>query len=234
MTSYRMLVGSKGAQIKQGDIALIWGATGGVGAYAVQLVRNGGGIAIGVVNSDRKAKLLEALGCDVVLRRDELVRDGMTSGEVAKAVRKKLRRHVDGDPHVVVDCIGRITFDASVQIARRGGVVVTCGSSSGYRHEFDNRHLWMRVKRIIGSHGASLHEAWECNRLIELGRVIPTVSRVFALEDAGEAARFVQSNRHVGKVGVLCLAEEEGMGIEAPDQRARIGEERLKLFRESA
>ncbi len=60
MTAYRMLVSPRGAQLKQGDLVLVWGATGGLGAYAIQLIRNGGGIAIGVVGSARKARLLEA------------------------------------------------------------------------------------------------------------------------------------------------------------------------------
>jgi crotonyl-CoA reductase len=233
ITSYRMLVGTKGVQMKQGDVVLIWGATGGVGAYAVQLVRNGGGIAIGVVNSDRKQRLLEALGCDLVLRRDLLGLDELSDGiAVGRALRKAIRSELGEDPHAVVDCIGRKTFGASVYVARRGGAVVTCGSSTGYRHEFDNRHLWMNLKRIIGSHGATWQEALDTNRLNERGMNLPVLSRVSPLEDVGEAARFVQSNRHVGKVGILCLAEEEGLGIEAPQERAKIGEDRLRLFRE--
>ncbi|MFM7892326.1 MAG: alcohol dehydrogenase catalytic domain-containing protein, partial [Actinomycetota bacterium] len=47
-TSYRMLVSQNGARMKQGDVVLIWGATGGIGAYAVQYVLNGGGIPVGV------------------------------------------------------------------------------------------------------------------------------------------------------------------------------------------
>ena len=42
-TSYRMLVGEHGARMKQGDTVLVWGATGGIGGYAVQYVLNGGG-----------------------------------------------------------------------------------------------------------------------------------------------------------------------------------------------
>jgi crotonyl-CoA reductase len=128
--------------------------------------------------------------------------------------------------------VGRETFGASVYLVRRGGTVITCGSSTGYRHEYDNRRLWMSVKRIVGSHGANWQEAAEVNRLMQLGRLMPALSRVFTLEQAGEAAREVQLNRHVGKVGVLCLAEREGLGVEDPELRASIGEQRLKMFRE--
>jgi crotonyl-CoA reductase len=231
-TAYRMLVSPKGAQLKQGDLVLIWGATGGLGGYAVQFTRNGGGIAIGVVGSESKARLLEQLGCDLVLRRDELELDGLSEVEMGKRVGRAIRERFGEDPHIVFDYVGRETFGASVYAARRGGTVVTCGSSTGYRHEYDNRRLWMRLKRIIGSHGANWQEAWEANRLIAQGRIVPTLSKVYPFEQIGQAVRDVQLNRHVGKVGVLCLAEREGLGVEDPDLRAAVGEERLKLFRE--
>ena len=68
-TSYRMLVSPNGAHMKQGDVVLIWGATGGIGAYATQYVLNGGGIPVGVVSSPDKAKILREMGCEAVIDR---------------------------------------------------------------------------------------------------------------------------------------------------------------------
>ncbi len=234
MTAYRMLVSPLGAQLKQGDVVLVWGATGGLGAYAVQFIRNGGAIPVGVVGSEEKARLLHRLGCEHVLRRDELGLDGLGEVEMGKRVGREIRRLLGEDPHIVFEHVGRETFGASVYVVRRGGTVVTCGSSTGYRHEYDNRRLWMRLKRVIGSHGANWQEAWETNRLIERGGIVPALSRVFPFEQVGEAARVVQLNRHVGKIGVLCLAEREGLGVEDQARREEIGEERLRLFREFA
>jgi crotonyl-CoA reductase len=231
VTAYRMLVGPNGARFKQGDVVLIWGATGGLGAYATQFVRNGGGIAVGVVGSEDRERSLRRLGCDVILRRDLLGLDGLDHADAGRRLGGAIRAELGEDPHVVFDHAGRKTFGASVYVARRGGTVVTCGSSTGYRHEFDNRYLWMRLKRIIGSHGGNWQEAWEANRLISLGRVQPALSRVFRLEQAGEAARSVQLNRHLGKVGVLCLAQQEGLGVEDQETRDRIGEQRLRPFK---
>ncbi len=234
MSAYRMLVSPHGAGFKQGDIVLVWGATGGLGSYAIQLIRGGGGIAVGVVGGEEKARLLEKLGCDLVIRRDELELDGLDEVQLGKRVGGEIRRHFGEDPHFVFEHVGRRTFGASVYVVRRGGAVLTCGSSTGYRHEYDNRRLWMRLKRIIGCHAASWPEALEANRLVELGRIVPALSRVYPLEKVGEATREVQLNRHIGKVGVLCLAEREGLGIEDPELRERIGEERLRLFRQDA
>jgi crotonyl-CoA reductase len=234
MTAYRMLVSPSGARLTQGDIVLVWGASGGLGSYAIQYARNGGALAVGVVSSERKAQLIERLGCELVLRRDELELDGLDWHAMGKRVGSEIRRHFGEDPHIVFDYLGQATFPASVYIARAGGSVVTCGSSTGFWHEYDNRHLWMKQKRIIGSHGATWSEAWDATRIIAQGRIVPPLSRVFPLEQVGQAAREVQLNSHVGKVGVLCLAEREGLGIEDPELRASIGEERLGLFREFA
>jgi crotonyl-CoA reductase len=234
ITAYRMLVSQRGAALKQGDIVLVWGATGGLGSYAVQLIRNGGGIAIGCVGSEAKAQLLERMGCDLVLRRDELGLEGMAAEEMGRVLGKEIRRELGEDPHIVFDYVGRETIGASVYLARRGGMVVTCGSATGYEHTYDNRRLWMGLKSIVGSHIANWQEAWEANRLVERGRILPTLSRVFPLAEVGEAARLVQSNQHVGKVGVLCMAESEGLGIEDFALREAIGSTRLNLFREFA
>jgi len=231
MTSYRMLVSENGARFKQGDVVFVWGAAGGLGAYAVQLVRNGGGLAVGVVDSEEKARLLEELDCNVVIRRDQDGLSDLGGKELGRAMGAIVRRELGEDPHIVFEHVGAKTFPASVFMARRGGAVVTCGSSTGYEHNFDNRYLWMRVKRIIGSHAATFQEALECNRLIEMGMLQPALTRVFALDDVAEAAHQVHTNAHVGKVGVLCLAREEGLGIEDPERRAQIGESRVALFR---
>ena len=83
------------------------------------------------------------------------------------------------DVDIVFEHPGRETFGASVFAARKGGTIVTCASTSGYMHEYDNRYLWMNLKRIIGSHFANYREAWEANDLINRGLIHPTLSKVY-------------------------------------------------------
>lgn len=236
-TAYRMLVSDRGARMKQGDVVLIWGAAGGLGGYAVQFVKNGGGIPVGIVGSAHKAEVLHRLGCDIVISRDEFGLDGDPSDDpdevltIGKRLGSIIRQRVGRDPDIVFEHVGRATFGISVFVVRRGGVVVTCGSSSGYQHVYDNRYLWMKLKRVIGSHVANLQEQWEANRLIEAGKIVPTMSVVYGLAEAAEATRLVQENRHIGKVGVLCMAPEPGLGVTDPGLRARIGADRLNPLR---
>ncbi|HEU5354241.1 MAG TPA: zinc-binding dehydrogenase, partial [Actinocrinis sp.] len=246
-TAYRMLIGAHGARIKMGDIVLIWGATGGLGSYAVQLAQRAGAIPVGIIGNPRKAELLHQLGCHHVIDRQELGFGERTSADVHdatgtgpesvdrwRALGAAIRKRVGEDPHVVFEHVGRETFGASVFVARRGGTVVTCGSSTGYTHHYDNRYLWMKLKRVIGSHGANYQEAVEANRLLELGLIVPALSRVHPLDQIAGAIRSVQLNEHAGKVGVLCLAPREGLGVQDYRLREQIGESRLHLFRDHA
>ena len=238
-TSYRMLVGRHAARMKQGDTVFIWGATGGIGAYAVQLTLNGGGIPVGVVSSEARARLLRAMGCEhVVDRRAEDYRfwqDDHTQDEREwRRLGKKVRSLVGDDPDIVFEHPGRQTMGASVFLAKRGGTVVTCAATSGYMIEYDNRHLWMKLKRIISSHFANYQEAWEMNRLIDRGAIQPVMSAVYPLDEVGDAARAVQRNEAEGKLGVLCLAPDPGQGVLDPEKRERIGEDRITLFQRHA
>ncbi|NLA35545.1 MAG: crotonyl-CoA carboxylase/reductase [Actinobacteria bacterium] len=234
-TSYRMLVGDHAGRMKQGDNVFIWGATGGIGAYATQLVLNGGGTPVGVVSSEHRVKLLEAMGCENVIdRREENYQfwsDEHTQDEGEwRRLGKKVRSLIGDDPDIVFEHPGRSTMGASVFITKRGGKIVTCAATSGYMLEFDNRHLWMKLKSIISSHFANYQEAWNMNHLISQGRIQPVMSEVFTLDQVGEAALKVHQNKAEGKLGVLCLAPEAGQGITDPEFRAKVGEDKITLF----
>jgi hypothetical protein len=113
---------------------------------------------------------------------------------------------------------------------KRAGTIVTCAATSGYMIEYDNRHLWMKLKTIKGSHFANYREAWSANQTIMDGKVVPPLSAVFELEQTGEATRQLQHNQHEGKIGILCAAPREGLGVTDPELRARIGEELSRSF----
>ncbi len=134
---------------------------------------------------------------------------------------KKVRELVGEDPDIVFEHPGRSTMGASVFITKRGGKIVTCAATSGYMIEYDNRHLWMKLKSIVSSHFANYQEAWEMNRLIDKGAIQPVMSEVFTLDQVGEAALKIHHNEGEGKLGVLCLAPEAGLGITDPERARR-------------
>ncbi|WP_405589405.1 crotonyl-CoA carboxylase/reductase [Streptomyces sp. NBC_01190] len=225
-TAYRQLVSRNGAGMKQGDNVLIWGAGGGLGSYATQFALAGGATPICVVSSREKAEICRRMGAEAIIDRgaedfrfwkDEHHQDPREWRRLGARIRELTGGE---DVDIVFEHPGRETFGASVYVARKGGTIVTCASTSGFLHEYDNRYLWMSLKRIVGSHFANYREAWEANRLVAKGRIHPTLSRTYPLADTGQAAYDVHHNRHQGKVGVLALAPEEGMGVTDPVLRA--------------
>jgi len=228
-TAYRQLVSKNAGQMKQGDNVLIWGASGGLGSYATQYALNGGATPICVVSSPEKAEICRSMGADLVIDRnaegfkfwkDERTQDPKEWQRFGKAIRELTGGE---DIDIVFEHPGRETFGASVYVTKKGGTITTCASTSGYMHEYDNRYLWMNLKRIVSSHFANYRESWEANRLIAKGKIHPTLSKTYRLEDTGQAALDVHKNAHQGKVGVLCLAPEEGLGVapEAAEFRAQ-------------
>ena len=235
-TAYRMLVSRNGAPVTQGDRVLIWGASGGIGSFAVQHVLNSGGTPIGVVSSANKVETLHELGCLHVINREEMNyqfwKDPHTQDESEwRRLGKDIRALVGDDPDIVFEHPGRSTMGASVFVAKRAGTIVTCAATSGYMIEYDNRHLWMKLKTIKGSHFSNYREAWAANQTIIDGKVVPPLSAVFALEQVGEAAFEVHHNRHEGKIAILCVAPREGLGVTNPGLRASVSEKRLTIFR---
>jgi crotonyl-CoA reductase len=236
-TSYRMLVSKNGARMKQGQIVLIWGASGGIGSYACQFVLNGGGIPVAVVSSERRAQLMHDLGVEHVIDRSaegyRFWRDGQQDPSEWLRFGKKIRELAGGDPDIVFEHPGRETMGASVFVCRRGGTVITCAATTGYHLEFDARYLWMNLKTIKGCHFANYREAWEANELIRKGHIHPTMSRVFPLEQTGEATYEVHKNRHEGKLGITVLAPCEGLGVRDAELR-EANLDRIRLFRRHA
>ncbi|MEU4519467.1 crotonyl-CoA carboxylase/reductase [Amycolatopsis sp. NPDC024027] len=226
-TAYRQLVSRNGADMKQGDVVLIWGASGGLGSYATQYALNGGAIPVCVVSSPEKAAICRKLGAELIIDRSAegykfWKNDTEQDPKEWQRFGARIRELTGGeDPDIVFEHPGRETFGASVYAARKGGTIVTCASTSGYMHQYDNRYLWMNLKRIIGSHFANYRESWEANRLIAKGLIHPTLSKTYSLEETGQAALDVHRNAHQGKVGVLALAPQEGLGVRDEEKRAK-------------
>lgn len=219
-TAYRQLVSKNGGGMKQGDNVLIWGASGGLGGFATQYALNGGANPICVVSNEEKAEICRKMGAEMIINRSEekwqFWNEDNTEQNPKEWLRlgKKIRELTGGeDIDIVFEHPGRETFGASVFVTRKGGTITTCASTTGYMHEYDNRYLWMNLKRIVSSHFANYRESWEANRLIAQGKIHPTLSRTYTLDEVGQAALDVHQNLHQGKVGILALAPEEGLGV---------------------
>ena len=233
-TAYRMLVTQ--CNLQAGHRVLVWGAAGGLGVFALQLCKLAGADAVGVVSSPEKGELVEQLGGKAFIDRNEfagMMRRGGETPEEEKARVKEMKRFSRtlaeklGDrPDIVFEHVGKATFPTSVFCVKPFGQVVICAGTSGYDLDFDVRHLWMRQKRIIGSHFANAYECMKANELIEANKIRPVLWRTLPFDGVADAHQLMKENKHLGKIAILVGAEAEGEGKTADGPgaiRAEVG-----------
>jgi len=225
-TAYRMLMHQ--AELQAGHNVLIWGAAGGLGVFATQLCKAAGANAVGVVSSDEKGELVKKLGAVGYINRNEfagMMRTGKETPEEEKqrfyASRDfaKRAKEILGDaPDIVFEHVGQATFPTSVYMVKPFGKVVICGATSGHNLDFDVRYLWMRQKRIIGSHFANAYECMRANQLMAEGKVRPVLWKTMGFEDIPGAHQMMRENQHLGKIACLigATSEDEGREEEGP------------------
>lgn len=190
-TAYRMLFVQ--AKIRPGDRVLVWGASGGMGSYAIQLCRAVNAIPICVVSSEDKADFCRTLGAELFIdRRNHPYLSEAGDGEIDSAGQRAFAREIRSltgghMPDIVFEHTGAETFATSVFVARKNGKIVICGATSGYKLTFDARYLWMHQKQILGSHGCNAHDAMRANLLVEQKVIKPTLTEIFSFSDAAKA-----------------------------------------------
>ena len=224
-TAYRMLFGHRPHILRPGHNVLVWGAAGGLGSMATQLIATAGANAIAVISDDDKRDFVASLGAKGTINRKEFdcwgqlpdVDDSEAYGVYAKKVRAfgKAIWAFTGkgtDVDFVFEHPGEQTFPVSCFVVKRGGMVVFCAGTTGYNLTLDARFVWMRQKRIQGSHFANLKQAAQANRLVIERRIDPCMSEVFAWEDIPRAHAKMFANKHQpGNMAVLVQAKKPGM-----------------------
>jgi crotonyl-CoA carboxylase/reductase len=224
-TAYRMLFGHRPHILRPGHNVLVWGAAGGLGSMAIQLIATAGANAIAVISDEEKRDFVTQLGARGVINRTEFdcwgqlpdVDDAKAYGDYAKRVRAfgKAIWATTGkgnDVDFVFEHPGEQTFPVSCFVVKRGGMVVFCAGTTGYNLTFDARFVWMRQKRIQGSHFANLHQAAQANRLVVDRRIDPCMSEVFSWHDIPRAHAKMHANQHLpGNMAVLVQAKRPGM-----------------------
>ena len=222
-TAYRMLFGHRPHVLSPGDNVLVWGASGGLGVFATQLCATAGANAIGVISDESKRDFVMSMGAKAVLNRKDFncwgqlpPVNGPEFGDYMKECRKfgKAIWDVTGkkDVDMVFEHPGESTIPVSVFLVKRGGMVVICAGTTGYNLTMDARFLWMRQKRVQGSHFANLMQASQANQLVIERRIDPCLSEVFPWEGIPEAHEKMAANLHLpGNMGVLVTAQRPGL-----------------------
>jgi crotonyl-CoA carboxylase/reductase len=219
-----MLFGHAPHELRPGQNVLVWGASGGLGSYAIQLINTAGGNAIGVISDEDKRAFVMGLGAKGVINRKDFKCWGQMPTvntpeykEWFNEVRKfgKAIWEITGKGNnvdIVFEHPGEQTFPVSVFLVKRGGMVVICAGTTGYNLTLDARYLWMHQKRVQGSHFANLKQASAANQLMVERRLDPCLSEVFPWDEIPAAHMKMLKNVHKpGNMAVLVQAPRTGL-----------------------
>ncbi len=223
-TAYRMLHGWPPNTVKEGDVVLVWGGSGGLGSLAIQLVTLAGGRAVAVVSSQEKGEFCKQLGAVGYINRKDFTHWGVppkwdspdwkTWFDGAKAFGKAIW-DVLGErrsPQIVFDHPGEDTIPTSIFVCDRGGMVVICAGTSGFDTMVDVRYLWYLQKRYQGSHLFNDEQAAAFNDLVREGKVVTTLGHTYDYAESGHVHQLMGDGRlPEGNVAVLINAAKRGL-----------------------
>ena len=223
-TAYRMMFGHAPHELRPGQNVLVWGASGGLGSFAIQLAATAGANAIGVISDETKRDFVLSLGAKGVLNRKDFSCWGQmptVNTPEYKAWFDETRRfgkaiwEITGKGNnvdLVFEHPGEATMPVSVFVVKRGGMVVICAGTTGYNLTMDARYLWSHQKRVQGSHFANLLQASRANQLMLERRLDPCMSEVFPWTDIPQAHMKMLRNEHKpGNMAVLVQAPTTGL-----------------------
>ena len=222
-TAYRMLCGWPPHTVQKDDVVLVWGGSGGLGCQAIQIATARGGIVVAVASGKERGEFCMSLGARGYIDRKNFDhwglppdwRDNDAYGEWAAGARAfgKAIWDVVGEkrnPRIVFEHPGEATIPTSIFVCDNGGMVVICAGTTGYHAAVDLRYLWMRSKRLQGSHFANDQHSAELNEMVTRGEVDPCLRKTFAFEGVGEAHQLMYENRHpMGNMAILVGARDE-------------------------
>ena len=184
--------------LKQGDTALIYAATGGVGGLLTQIAKMRGARTLCAVGSEAKAAEARALGADEVILYRQV--------DIAQEV----RRLTDGKGvPVVYDSVGKDTFEASLNSLAPRGYMALFGQSSGPVGPFDPQilnakgSLFLTRPTLVHYIATPEEFRWRSSDVlnwISSGQLRVRIARTFPLEQAGEAQTYLASAQALGKV----------------------------------
>ncbi len=187
MTAWHMLVTK--AQVKPEQFVLVLAAGSGIGSAAIQIAKLHGAKVIATAGSEDKLEKAKALGADFVIDHYK-----EPISETVKQFTEK--RGVD----IVVEHVGKATWEESLKSLAKCGKIVTCGATTGAEVGLHLNHLFYKHQQIIGSTMATRGELFEIMNFVRQKKLKPVIDKEFLLKDIAEAHKYVETGKQFGKV----------------------------------
>ena len=187
LTAWRMLITQ--GKLRPGETVLIIGAGGGVNSASIQIAKLAGAEVFALTSSAEKMEKAQALGADHVF-------DYTGSNWLEWIQELAGKRGVD----VVVDNVGRATFQNSLQALRRGGRLLTVGTTSGPKFDVDLRYVFYKQLHVIGSTMGSPEDFRQVMAQVWAGRLRAVIDRVLPLDQGREGHVVLEEGTQFGKI----------------------------------
>ncbi|KAB1077780.1 zinc-binding dehydrogenase [Methylobacterium soli] len=176
------------ARLEPGESILVHAGGSGIGTAAIKMAKAIGCTIFTTVGDDEKGAKAAALGADHVIN----YRDERFEGEVRRLTKRK---GVD----VVFEHVGPDTWNGSLLCLKRGGRLVTCGSTSGVSTTMNLMQLFQQQYRITGSFGCSIRNIRDSLGKMAEG-LVPVVDTVYPLADFAKGLERLESRKVFGKI----------------------------------
>jgi alcohol dehydrogenase len=176
------------AKLKPGETILVHAAGSGIGSVAIKMAKTLGCTVITTVGDDAKADKARMLGADHVINYKTERFEGVTRKLTAK-------KGVD----VVFEHVGGEGFNASLLCLKRGGRLVTCGSTAGPTVTINLMQLFQQQYKIFGSFGCSMRNIRDSLSKIAAG-MTPVIDTEVALADFEKGLARLEGRQVFGKV----------------------------------
>lgn len=177
------------AKLESGETILVHAGGSGIGSAAIQLAKKMGCTVITTVGSDNKIEKAKALGADHVIN----YREDRFEGVVRKLTKKK---GVD----VVFEHVGADTWAGSMISLRRGGRLVTCGSTSGVSTSMNLMMLFQQQLKLLGSFGCRMENMADAMQKMARGLVHPVIDTEVGFDDIDTALKRMEGRDVFGKI----------------------------------
>jgi NADPH:quinone reductase-like Zn-dependent oxidoreductase len=178
------------AKLEPGESILVHAGGSGIGTAAIKMAKAIGCTVYTTVGDDEKGEKAKALGADFVVN----YRTERFEGEVRRLTKRK---GVD----VVFEHVGAETWNGSLLCLKRGGRLVTCGSTSGVSTTMNLMQLFQQQYRIFGSFGCTMANIAQSLEKMA-GGMNPVIDTVVPLEDFTKGLERLESRKVFGKVVV--------------------------------
>jgi NADPH:quinone reductase-like Zn-dependent oxidoreductase len=189
LTAYRALVTL--ANVKPNEFVFIHGAGGGVSSAAIQIAKFLGAVVLTTTSTNKKMQKAKSIGADYVYNYKE-------NPEYGRNVYTEITNKQGVD--VVLDSVGKNTFNNSLRLLKPGGRLVTPGSTTGPLTEIDIRQIFWKQLIIKGTTMSNQGEFRDVMNLIFDSKLDPIIDKVYPFEEVVEAENYLSQGKQFGKV----------------------------------